>query len=547
MKTIVIIFLTLIQFNCFCQIPEIQKLSTLCKVWGFLKYYHPNVTTGKIDWDSELVEKIKLIKEANNKEENNIIYSEWIKKLGKIKECKKSNYNVPDSLKYNLNIDWINDSSIFTNEMISSLNYIKENRSKKQGYYIRSEWMPSPDFGKENPYCEMIYPNEEYRLVGLFRYWNIINYFFPYKYVIGQNWNNVITELIPCFQNAKDTLEYHFAILELTTKVNDCHAGLYSDQINNFFGLHYPPFVYKIIDNKAIINILLDDSLAKSNDVLLGDVITKVNGKELEDVIKEKIKYIAASNEATKLRDLNGLLTRTNDDSIQITIERNGQHYSKSIKVYKATQFHYEYRKRNKVSVCKVLNENIGYINMGMLKKNKVDSVMKIMMNKKAIIFDVRNYPKGTLYAIAKYLNKENNPFVKFTKPDFSYPGVFKWTHEDYCGKDNPNYFKGKVVILFNEVTQSHAEFTCMALQTAPDVKSIGSHTAGADGNVTTIAFPGNNKVWMTGLGIYYPNGTKTQRIGLIPDIEIKPTIEGIRKGKDEVLDRAIEYINIGK
>lgn len=40
---------------------------------------------------------------------------------------------------------------------------------------------------------------------------------------------------------------------------------------------------------------------------------------------------------------------------------------------------------------------------------------------------------------------------------------------------------------------------------------------------------------------------TETQRIGIIPDIEIKTTIKGIQEGKDEVLDRALLFIETGK
>ena len=66
---------------------------------------------------------------------------------------------------------------------------------------------------------------------------------------------------------------------------------------------------------------------------------------------------------------------------------------------------------------------------------------------------------------------------------------------------------------------------------------------AGANGNVSTIIFPGNYKTQISGIGVYYPDGRETQRVGIIPDIEVKPTIEGIRKGIDEVLAKAIEII----
>ena len=47
----------------------------------------------------------------------------------------------------------------------------------------------------------------------------------------------------------------------------------------------------------------------------------------------------------------------------------------------------------------------------------------------------------------------------------------------------------------------------------------------------------------ISGIGIFYPDGKPTQRIGIIPDLEIKPTIAGIRAGRDEVLEAAIHQI----
>lgn len=80
-----------------------------------------------------------------------------------------------------------------------------------------------------------------------------------------------------------------------------------------------------------------------------------------------------------------------------------------------------------------------------------------------------------------------------------------------------------------------------MALKTAPDVISIGSPTAGANGNVSLITFPRNYKTYMSGIGVYYPDGGETQRVGIVPDIKVRPTTEGIRSNRDEVLEKALE------
>ena len=46
-----------------------------------------------------------------------------------------------------------------------------------------------------------------------------------------------------------------------------------------------------------------------------------------------------------------------------------------------------------------------------------------------------------------------------------------------------------------------------------------------------------------TAYGIYTPEGRQTQRIGIPPDIEVKRTIQGIKEGKDEMLEAAVAYI----
>ena len=82
-----------------------------------------------------------------------------------------------------------------------------------------------------------------------------------------------------------------------------------------------------------------------------------------------------------------------------------------------------------------------------------------------------------------------------------------------------------------------------MAYRRAPNSIVIGSTTAGASGGMAKINLPGNIETNITFVGTYYPDGTETQRIGIIPDIEVKPTIKGIRDGRDEVLEKAIQLI----
>lgn len=522
---------------------ESEKIATFCKLWGFLKYYHPTVAKGKLDWDKEFTTRIRALSFLNSKQEINNYYSEWINSLGKVKNCKKCKKETTDSLKFNLDIAWLADSNVFTKALIDQLQFVKQNRNQGKNYYVKKMYIGNTNFKNEASYKDSIFPSIELRLLGLSRYWNIINYFYPYKYRIGQDWNSVLFEMIPKYKDSRDTISYHLAMLELTAKINDSHAVFSTKYTRQYLGIKWAPFTYKIIDNKAIVTGFYNDSLSKQNDIQFGDVFLKVNNLAIKDIIKEKSKYIGASNNAIKLRD-NFYVFNGQTDSVSATFERNGMIIQKTIHRYYFKDFKYNRTNDNKNGTYKIFDGNVGYVNLGLLQPKHVNEVLNNVKDTKAIIFDVRNYPNRTMYKIANFLNSEKRPFVKFSISDISYPGVYQYTSTYSCGKKNNAPYTGKVILLFNEITQSHAEFTLMALQTSPNVLSIGSQTAGADGDVSVITFPGNYKTYMTGIGVYYPDGRETQRVGIVPDIEVKSTIEGLRLGKDEVLEKAIEMIN---
>jgi C-terminal processing protease CtpA/Prc len=82
-----------------------------------------------------------------------------------------------------------------------------------------------------------------------------------------------------------------------------------------------------------------------------------------------------------------------------------------------------------------------------------------------------------------------------------------------------------------------------MALRVAPNALVVGSTTAGADGNVSPFPLPGGLRTMISGIGVFYPDKRPTQQVGIIPDLVVRPTIEGIRAGRDEVLEAALKKV----
>ena len=545
MKIRILTFLTLFLSFSFVNaqegIYETQKLAATAKVWGFLKYYHPNVANVNLNWDDELFKIFPKIEHAQTKDSLSEIFNVWIDSLGSFLPCEKCNTkNTREYVAKNFDLSWTQNSKFFGSNLSEKLKYIENNRYQGKPFYVKStDTVWTVQIQNEPEYENFNWNNKDLRLLALFRYWNIIEYFYPYKYLTDQSWDEVLLEMIPKFLNVQTEEEYHLAMLELVVKIDDSHAHFSTPLINDYFGYYWIPAKFTIIDNKAVITGFYDEILAAADDLRIGDEITKAHGESIKSIFAKQYKYINASNSSVKVRNSYFAIFNGSSDTLSIEFTRNNETKVKTIHRY-----YNNFKNDEKPEKWKILNGNIGYVNMGAIERDDVVTMMKKLMDTKAIIFDIRNYPQGTVHHIASYLNKVPKKFVTLTMPDIKYPGKFYIAETQTCGTKKGKKYKGKVVILVNERTQSQAEYSCMCLQTADHAMIIGSQTAGADGTVSEFEFVGGYKTLITGMGVYYPDGKETQRIGIVPDIEVKPTIRGIREQKDEVLEKALNYIN---
>lgn len=519
---------------------NINNLKTIGLIWGYLKYFHPNVHSGDYNWDYELFRNLPKINNASVSERDKILIS-WIKSLGTFKTTTLKPSN---DVKIESDLKWIAESC-FSKELTDLLLKIKTADRKASNYYI--EFAPNvnnPIFKNELLYEKMNYNDEGYRVLGLYRYWNMIQYFFPYKNLIEEDWKNVLVEFIPKMIDSNSEEKYSLTTLELIARIHDTHANIWSQNkiMDSLDGKRYSNIKLNFVEEKAVVVDFYDETLAAETNLQIGDIITEIDGQSVDEKVKSSLKYFPASNYPTQLRDIAKKLRRSNAETIAIRYFRNGKMYSTTVKTYERNQINS--RDIHEGHYLKMLTPEIAYFYMGTIDSKDFEETFKKINTTKGLVIDFRSYPSDfVVFKLAKYLNSESKPFVKFTITDNHLPGQFSFRMKEKV-EGSKNYYKGKVAVLINETTQSSAEYHTMALQTANNAKVFGSTTAGADGNVSKIILPGNIETMISGIGVYYPDGRETQRIGIVPDVEVKPTIEGIKAKKDEVLDKAIEWIN---
>jgi C-terminal processing protease CtpA/Prc len=419
------------------------------------------------------------------------------------------------------------------------------------------------DFVPKDPkYSKERYPNIGYRAIAAAKINTVIHYFFPNKKLMDSDWDSITKLFISPIVLAKDSVEYQYAVHSYYANIQDGHGYIGGSLINKFIngGPERAAMTGSIVEGKFVITNVYDDSLAIKLEFQKGDIITKRNGKDVTELINTFKKYRAHSNDVTGGSYASSMVCVGQDltEGTFTILKQNGK--SVDVKVPFNNKYSIQYRTntsgRKNQKMMRFLNPDIGYVDLDRLDAASVDDMFEMFKNTKAIVFDMRGYPNGTAWSIAPRLTNKSVIAAKFTRLDQHIPKILDensdisntetWT-TFFQNTPVPDPLKkrylGKTVMLINEETQSQAEHTGLFLKAANGTKFIGSQTAGANGDVTNFTIPGNLTLNFSGQTVWFPDGTQLQKTGLKPDIFVRPTIKGIRAGKDEVLERAIKYL----
>ena len=559
-KVIVLNFLFLVSGLCNAQnIPySTKELFVLCKTWGLLKYYHPVLSNGVADADSLLLSSFKKHEKTED------IIANWMSlKNTKVTFQVVLNDKCADSDNRNLDTSWIDNNSTLRRNQKKYFKGLISSNTPPGVYYSHADTTNIRYSGSNEKVYKDKNGDVDYRLISLFRAWNVIEYFYPYKYSTSKKWDDVLTAFIPKFINASSELEYTKVLMEFSGSIEDTHSRIDPKPFAEVFGTFGAPFTFQIAENSIIVTKPIDADACKKNGINWGDVITHIDDKTVSAIISEKSKYLSASNNAVKIRDAYHYMFTGIEGSFVIKgYDKNNIPFTKTIQridrksfawfengVPDGTLTSYD-AKAQKIIYSQITKNNIGYIEFSLFQPEDIDSIMNGMKNTRGIIFDLRGYNNdGRLLKTFDYLLSEPKWFGISSKVNYNQPGMFCFQDfiitkkYKYIGKINPDAYSGKVVVLINENTQSSEELWAMIFKTIPGVKLVGSQTAGADGTETDITLTDGRKLIFSGLGIFYPDKSETQKIGIVPDVIIRPSIKDLQNNIDPLINKGFEII----
>jgi C-terminal processing protease CtpA/Prc len=394
------------------------------------------------------------------------------------------------------------------------------------------------------------FPCTSLRILGIAKIWNNYKFYYPYQKNLpnGNEYENILMKYLRIIKDCKNFSDYHRSILAFTSEYKDTHSKASSFIIDNQLGKRSIPAKVRFIEGNIVISDYYDKIILDSSALKIGDQVLQINGEETQAIFDRIKPYIAYSNEASLYRDLSKNSLKTNQDSIRLLIRRSNKCFYISLPTYESRDLLTRERKsKQELSTIKY-NDSTLYVQCKYVDTAKLRKILFENNQLKWFIFDLRSSTKWIKPVIEDFFFGIKTTFALYYVPLPSNPGNFTNPIPLTAGPAKPGHLKTNfhVIILVNENTQSQGEFQTMILQAIPNSLTIGSMTAGTDGNTSNFMIPGNISIVMTLVGIQYPNNQQTQSCGVHIDYYCTPDIKSVILGIDQELEMALDLIKKG-
>lgn len=280
-------------------------------------------------------------------------------------------------------------------------------------------------------------------------------------------------------------------------------------------------------EKNIVITSVMKDSPAEKAGLKSGDILAKVNEKDIDSEDFENVTKYIKGEKGTK---------------VKVTVYREKEKIEKEIE-----------RQEIKVNSTKhkMLENNIGYIHISTFTEHTdkdFEASYKELENQgmKKLIIDVRFNTGGELEATKKVLEQllKKDSQIIITRDKEGKEEVIKTKKGT-----NKNI---EIVVLGNNYSASASEILISALVDNKVAKFVGEKTYGKGVIQTIVPLSDGGALKVTTEEYLRQNKEKINKIGITPEFEVKLDLKGIEKEnpddkKDNQLQKAIDILNENK
>ncbi|WP_159452136.1 S41 family peptidase [Hymenobacter roseosalivarius] len=388
--------------------------------------------------------------------------------------------------------------------------------------------------------AELTSQNRAVRLANVAITWNVFQHFYPYFAVTNSEWPTALPAALRAAYPDQTEAEYLNTLRRLTARLHDGHVSVLP--VGRATQVKYLPLAWEWIQQQLVITQVAGDSLG----IRRGDIVTSINGQPAEAYFREAEQYISAATPGW-LRYVAARETASGPAGAPLQLQVQGPGAAISRVTLHFTQPISSYATTRQGSASRRLSPSIYYLNLDQIPMDSITRLLPELTQAKAIICDLRGYPKSNHELLRHLLAHPDTAGHWMRVPQYIYPDqkqIAGYKFLSWKLQPKTPQLTARLIFITDGSAISYAESFMGFVEGYQLATIIGQPTAGTNGNVNPFTLPGNYRIAWTGMDVRKHDGRQHHGVGIHPTIYLEKTIQGVRAGRDEFLEKAIELAN---
>ncbi len=397
------------------------------------------------------------------------------------------------------------------------------------------------------------YPSHPERLLAVTQLWGTVRAFNPYLPMSDETWDDAFTRALGDAEAAANARAYAAVLFRFAATLDASQATITVPD-HPEFGRRtgQVPFRLRLVDGSPIV-VHIDDSASARSGVRVGDEITAIGGEPIDKRFGRLRELVSASNAWSRERQLLRWL-ESGPALVKAT-------YAVRTETQRPRDVEFSYAERADSAAAVRSARRVESLSGGVVQVTLGAANTPLpadLASAAAVVVDARGVSsdESLAWLAGSVLDADEVPFARDERSVLSAPPTAPLRTPELDAarattrtvRTTPraprDAFTGPMAILVDAGTMGEGELIALRLLAGGRSRVlVGMPTAGAVGAVRTLALPGGVRVTIPVAEVRHPDGAFIQRLGLTPAVSARPTVTGVRNGRDEVLEAAQRWI----
>jgi len=375
------------------------------------------------------------------------------------------------------------------------------------------------------------------RLADVVIAWNVLQHFYPYFDVVNADWDAQLTRSLEEALNDETGNDFLYTLREMVANLKDGHGIVYHPDFQRKSRL---PLLFEWVEGQVVVTASGDPLIER------GDIIERIDGVTAEEAVIEAERYISGSPQWKRWRAMKSFGAGDTDSLVELVIRRGGE--TSDVIIRRPMAVHVPVEPRP--GAIEELEEGVYYVNLNDAGMADIDEKMDKIAAARGVIFDLRGYPNSNHGVITHLLDGPDTSQTWMRVPKIIYPDHVEPSGYNEVGwgmQPLEPHIEADVVFITDGRAISYAESVMGFIEGYRLAEIVGQPTAGTNGNVNPMVLPGGFRMSWTGMKVVKHDGSQHHLIGIQPTVPVERTIQGVREGRDEFLEKALEVVKRGQ